>query len=340
MKSLVSLIKWLHEDERYIAAIAYLLAGLSAKITYEIVAPAFGKELAYAGVIAALLSPWAWKRVVVHVRQFGWTPAITPVLALGVLVTGTDLFSNFQGVGTKRTVEITRVNHTNTTREHAQSIIGDSKELRDKLMADRARLLGENPWLSSVTTDGLVAQLTSLKAQRFSGCGPGTKGAGRGSCWTYTQQCAVTDGPATSRFCGQVADLKDRIAGAKKFNAIDTRVAAIDHVLLTKTETVAETPEETSVARVQAANIAWFFDGFNLNPSDETLVTTDKGISAYYALFLTFAAMLVMIVYEGTRLTGRRLGPGDTFDTLEVRHTTRGQMAIDALRDATGLATA
>ncbi len=307
-------LKWISEDERYIMVLAYALAGLSAKISYAVAEPAFGQDLALACVIAALLSPWAWGKVVRMFGSDGWSwGQIAPAIALGVIVTGTDLFTNFQGVGTNRTVEFQRVAHVNDGIDRNVDAIDSAKQRRDMLMRTRDTVMtrindikaANDGWIVGASYEGLVAQMDGLRAERHDGCGAGTQGRGKGSCWDYTKQCVETDGPKTEAFCQRYTELSTQVGALKDYNAqweeldkLDKQLAAIDKLTDDKAMVLAEKPKEVSVGRVQAANAAWVFDGFNLNPSEETLATADKSISFYYALFLTFAAMFVMITRE------------------------------------------
>lgn len=134
----------------------------------------------------------------------------------------------------------------------------------------------ENPWVTTVTTDGLKAQLANLEGDRI---------------FARSKGCSNVTVPESRRFCDGLADVKDRLSKAAAMNDLATRIEATQKVVDTKTAQAIETKPGHSMVKAQTnfIPILWNLAAGSdadaaLNPGKVDLAVTDIVIGFLIAL--------------------------------------------------------
>ncbi len=269
---------------------------ISAFFTFQFAAstmsdPWMGWLLGGALAICALASAYIWT-----VRQAALRAGISRtagvfLLAAGVMFTGTDAFTNAGSLLWQRASSDNVAQVTNVKYEDSRKAIEDA-EARIKFFETRiADLKGANPWITSVSADGLKGQAPALdEAIR--------QEAARGGC-----------GPRCLALKEKLAELNGRIGLAEQLGSHETMLAAA-HKGLEKARSVAgEKTAVVSATSSQALSLATL-GTLDLNPSADAQAWTSYVVGLVLAVFLTFGPMaLNWVGFGGWRMAQEARAP-------------------------------
>lgn len=227
--------------------------------------------LTFAG---SLIFPYAG-----HLRNAGRKSAMAYML-IGGLFLGTEYFSHVgYGVG-QRVMNTEQTGVQNANYEIAQKSLESERSLTEAFKRQLADLKAQNAWATTVSADGLRAQLAPMdeairQEERRGGCGP--------KCLALQEKKAA---------------IEDKIAIAEKVDDLTKRIEATQRVI-DKKEAVATTTEFKSSPVVAQTRFVSQLATFELDPDEGALTWTQIGIGALLALVTTFLAPVLFSIAWG-----------------------------------------
>jgi len=256
--------------------VALVLALVSALMTFKFGIhqssdPIISWALAIGLPGAAFASAYAWPMISEEVRRVGWRASAIP-LAIGVLVTGTDITTNFGSIAWQRLTNVSDSNIKNIRYDDARTSIKDNTALRAEFKTSRALLVERNEWAGTVTAVSLRGQLPAIDEK-------------------IKQEAAnIRCGPLCLRYKQQRAALMDKIGKVEKIENLDKRIAAIDRVLAGMRSKSATLEKPVSAIDSQNVSLASMVS-LSREPTENAKHWTDKGVAWLIAAFFTFGAM-------------------------------------------------
>lgn len=280
----------LEKIERGFRWAAVPVALISAYFTFEfarstMASPGMGFLLGLALAVCALASGYIWT-IRQAAQQAGVGKAASVfLLAAGVLFTGTDAFTNAGSLLWQRSAADNQAQVTNVKYEDSRKAIEDA-EARIKFFETRiADLKSANPWITTVSADGLKGQIPAMEEAI-------RQESKRGGC-----------GPKCLALQKDLAGIQERIGLAEQLGSHEKMLAAA-HTGLEKARAAAG--EKTSVVSAtssQALSLA-SLGTFSLNPSEDAQAWTSYVVGLVLAVFLTFGPMaLNWVGFGGWRVS-------------------------------------
>jgi hypothetical protein len=192
--------------------------------------------------------------------------------AFGMLVTGTDLTTNFGSIAWQRSLDVTEAKVSQTKWSDARDNVTEGKTNLELWRKRLETLEAQNAWSATVTADALRAQLAGanlaidLEAKR-GGC--------KAKCLERTKERD---------------DIASKIAIAEETGQLRKQIAATKAVLAQHREQSANTEKKESAAEMQNVSLASVFT-LSLEPTVAAQHWTDKGVNWMVAAFFAFGAM-------------------------------------------------
>lgn len=222
-------------------------------------------------MLATVASAYVWPFVAQAFQSRNWITA--GALALfGVLVTTTDLTTNFGAIGWQRGANVTNASVQNARYDMAHEQVQDAKANLKMWRERLASLKAQNAWITTINAEAMRGQIPALDE-------------------------AIRQEAARIK-CGQLclglkqkkAALMARIAKAEEVESLRGKIEAAQRVIDKKVATAATQEKAQSGAWYQTMNLASMAT-FSLEPSKEAQHWTDKGVNWMVAAFFAFGAM-------------------------------------------------
>lgn len=254
--------------------------GLVLTIVSAVLTAAFGYTLGSNIVMALLLalglaaatfaSAYVWPFIADAWRRPG--PSAALLTAFGILVTGTDLATNFGSVSWQRTTEIQSAAVQNIKFDDRRDAVSEGKASLELWTKRLQALEAEHAWTATVTATALRAELPAIEE-------------------AIRQEAArVKCGPKCLALKEKKAALEMRIALAEEKADLTKKIEATKRLLAERRDVAAETKKAESAGLLQNTALASMFT-LSLAPSTEAQHWTDKGVSWLVAAFFAFGAM-------------------------------------------------
>lgn len=275
----------IEQIEKWFRRAVIPVALISAYFTFEFARstmanPFMGVLLGGALAICAFCSAYIWT-----IRQFAKKHGASKMqlafmLGCGLIFTGTDAFTNAGSLLWQRSAADTTASVQNVKYEDTRKAVEDA-EARITFFETRiADLKGGNPWITSVSADGLKGQIPALQEavrqeERRGGCGPKCLGLQK-----------------------ELAGIQERIALAEQLGSHEKMLAAAHTGLAKAREIASGSTAVVSATSSQALSLATL-GTLSLKPSDEAQEWTGIIVGAALAIFLTFAPMAMEYVGSG-----------------------------------------
>jgi hypothetical protein len=261
--------------------IQFRRVGLVLTVVSAVLTAAFGWTLGSNLIMAALLalglavatfaSAYVWPFVADAWQRKAWISA-SIMTAFGILVTTTDVTTNFGAVSWQRTTEIQTAAVQNIKFDDRRDAVQEGRASLEMWTKRLTALEAEHAWAATVTAEALRAQLASAnlaieQEAKRGGCGP--------KCLARTKERD---------------DIATRIALAEEKADLTKKIEATKRVLAERRDVAAETKKAESAGLLQNTALASMFT-LSLAPSTEAQHWTDKGVSWLVAAFFAFGAM-------------------------------------------------
>lgn len=254
---------------------------------------ALSSILALGLMCATFASAYVWPFVAEAWQRQAWVSAGV-LTAFGILVTGTDLTTNFGAVSWQRTSDIETAAVQNVKFDDRRDAVSEGKASLELWSKRLTELEAAHGWTATVTATALRADLPAVdeaiaQESRRGGCGP--------KCLALKERKAAIEG---------------RIALAEEKADLTSKIEATKRILAERRDTAAETKKGESAALLQNTALASIFT-LSLQPTAAAQHWTDKGVAWLVAAFFAFGAMGCNFV--GFGIPGRRLEQAaDAFD--------------------------
>lgn len=251
-----------------VSAFMTMLFGLTLATNWFI-----GAFIAAALVVASIASAYVWIFVGRSVAARNWIGAAVAGVG-GLIFTTTDLTSNFGSVAWQRDSNVQQASVQNTKYEDSRAKVEENRANLSMWKAQLAKLNEENAWSATVKADGLRAQVEAAdeairQEERRGGCGPRCLGLKRNK-----------------------ADLENRIATVELREDLTRRIAATQELVDRYREKAATVEKSESAALMQTVALASVAT-ISLDPSQEAVHWTSKGVAWWVALFLAFGPIVL-----------------------------------------------
>lgn len=238
-----------------------------------------GFALGFALAICTFASAYIWTVRSFAVRGGASASVTTAMLVAGILFTSMDALTNAGSLLWQRAGAANEAQVTNIRYEDGRRAVEDA-EARIKMMTARIdELKAANPWVTTVSADGLKGRIPALEEAV-------AQEARRGGC-----------GPRCLKLKEELAGLMDQIGKAEQLGKHESMLAAA-HRSLEKAREIASGRETiVSATGSQSHSLARLgtLVAFNptLDPSEETQEWTSYVVGLLIAVFLTFGPMML-----------------------------------------------
>lgn len=233
-------------------------------------------------VAAALLPAY-----VHHLWSDNAKPTAAMLGAVAVLFVGTEYFSHLGYTIGHRVRDTEETTVQNVAHDNAQAVLADERANIGMWRKQLADLTAQNAWATTVSPDGLKAQLGAaqkdidLETQR-------------GGCKQKCQKLMVAK-----------ADLENRIAVASQAIDLGKKIEATQRIIDSKTTTAATTEHKSSKVVSQTKFVSQLAT-MELEPGKAALTWAQIAIGALIALVTTFLAPVCFFVAFRDRVAGAK----------------------------------
>lgn len=226
--------------------------------------------VAIALACVAIGSAFIWPFVADALGRRRWVYA-SFIAVFAMLLTGIDVVTNFGSISWQRGTSVQDAQIQNVCSDDACAAQDENQE-NLKLWEDRrTELLANNPWLATVSTEGLRDDLVqSSQAIR--------EESNRGGC-----------GPKCRRLISKYSDLSQRFVAAEQFSEISRNIATARRKIASAHQASAKSDEVAGPVMLQNAALKRFFT-MQRDPSETAKPSADPSLSWLIAAFLTLAA--------------------------------------------------
>lgn len=220
---------------------------------------------------ASVASAYVWPFVSEAIHGRRWISA-GALAAFGLLVTTTDLTTNFGSIAWQRTTDIQTAAVQNTKYDDKRDMISEGRASLEMWQKRLAALQTEHAWTATVTATALRAEIPALDEA------------------IAQESRRVRCGPKCLALKEKKADVERRIALAEEKADLTKKIESTKAVLANHRERAAETKKADSAALMQNLSLASMFT-LSLQPTEAAQHWTDKGVAWLVAAFFSFGAM-------------------------------------------------
>lgn len=220
---------------------------------------------------ASVASAYVWPFVSEAVHGRHWFAAGL-LASFGMLVTTTDLTTNFGSIAWQRTTDIQVAAVQNTKFDDRRDAVSEGRASLEMWTKRLAALQTEHAWTATVTATALRAEIPAIDEA------------------IAQESRRVRCGPKCLALKEKKASIESRIALAEERADLTKKIEATKAVLASHREKAADTKKADSAALMQNLSLASMFT-MSLQPTEAAQHWTDKGVAWLVAAFFSFGAM-------------------------------------------------
>lgn len=207
---------------------------------------------------------------------------------LGVLFVGVEFFSHIGYTVGHRIRDAEETGVQNARFQMAGDEVVDNRKNLDLWRKNLAELQAQQPWVATVTADGLRAELANLTGDFV---------------FKRSKQCTDVTLPDSRKHCDQIADVKTRIGLAEQKARLTERIEATQRLLSGARQEAKTTEFRTSPIVAQVKFASQIATG-ELEPGQAALTWTQILIAFGIALVTTFVPPVALFLARNGRGDG------------------------------------